>query len=293
MADISRKDIFQQAAKKIRQDFNELSTVPHNASKGSEAEEIVRKFLENHLPRRFAVGSGFIIDPTDVISKQTDIVIYDAFNCPIYRASESAAIFPSDNVAAVIEVKSRLTKKELQNAWENIQATKSLKKRITRAPGPPRSQTYGCIFAFNSDLSLNSISELYHDLMVEFGIGYHPDLILVLDKAVFTLTCYIPGVDSWNPAVLEGFGGSAGEGSHIAISYMEIGEESLDYFLRLLLVNLNIFRGVMDHPGFNWAATQAKGQANIRYITSFTTEKDPNKKKQKLMEYKEKARKIL
>lgn len=159
MTEVSRKDIFQRAARKIRQDFDELYSIPHNAVRGGEAEKIVRKFLENHLPRRFAVGSGFIIDPEDAISRQTDVIVYDAFNCPTYRAGEDSAIFPSDNVAAVIEVKSRLTNSELRKAWENIHKTKSLKKRFTNAPGPLRSQTLGCIFAFNSDLSLDSISE--------------------------------------------------------------------------------------------------------------------------------------
>jgi hypothetical protein len=110
MQQVTRQQIFAQAAKKLRQDFEELSTVPHAGLKGHEAEEIVRKFLKGHLPKRFDVGSGFVIDPGDNVSKQTDLIIYDALNCPVYRASENAAIIPSDNVASVIEVKSRLGK---------------------------------------------------------------------------------------------------------------------------------------------------------------------------------------
>lgn len=90
---------------------------------------MVRIFLKAHLPQRFDVGAGFIIDPLDNVSKQSDVVIYDAYNCPVYRASEEAAIFPSDNVAAVVEVKSRLTRERLHDAFQNIASTKSL--RIT------------------------------------------------------------------------------------------------------------------------------------------------------------------
>ena len=98
--DISRQSIFEKASAKLRQDFDELYSVPHSALKGSEAEKIIRNFLNNHLPKRFSAGAGFIIDPSDRISRQTDVVIYDAIHCPMYRASEDAAIFPSTNVAA-------------------------------------------------------------------------------------------------------------------------------------------------------------------------------------------------
>ena len=131
MARVTRKEVFAHAAKRLRQEFAELSTVPHNALKGSEAEELVRRFLREHIPKRFDVSSGFVIDPEDTVSRQTDIVVYDAFNCPVYRASENAGIFPSDNVAAVVEVKSRLTRERLREAFQNIAETKSLKKRGT------------------------------------------------------------------------------------------------------------------------------------------------------------------
>ena len=118
---ISRQSIFEKASAKLRQDFDELYSVPHSALKGAEAEKIIRSFLNNHLPKRFSAGSGFIIDPSDKISRQTDVVVYDAINCPVYRASEEAAIFPSTNVAAVVEVKSKLNKDELISAFNNIE----------------------------------------------------------------------------------------------------------------------------------------------------------------------------
>ena len=195
----SRKEIFAQAARKLRQDFRELSTVPHNALKGGEAEELVRRFLRSRLPQRFGVGAGFIIDQADGVSKQTDVVIYDAHNCPVYRASDTASIFPSNNVAAVVEVKSQLTTDELRRGFENIVAAKSLKKHGPPDDiGPLRTQTYGCIFAFDSKISLPKILDGYSGLTNEHGIGLHPDLILVLDRAVFSLACKAPFMPDWN-----------------------------------------------------------------------------------------------
>ena len=62
MPEVTRQNIFAQAARKLRQDFEELTTIPHNLLKGNEAEKLVRKFLKEHLRRRFDVGAGFIID---------------------------------------------------------------------------------------------------------------------------------------------------------------------------------------------------------------------------------------
>lgn len=285
MQKLTRQEILSQAAKKLRQDFDELLTVPHSALKGHEAEKLVRKFLADHLPKRFGVGSGFIIDQRDEISKQTDVVIYDAFNCPTYRVSDDAAIFPSDNVAAVIEVKSRLDKKELEDAFKNIQQTKALSK--TTPPDVPfyvKSQTLGCLFAFDSAISMDKVAEHYTSLIRKHGIGHHIDIIVVLDKGIITLSAKLRGF-SWNTAIIEGMGGPYAEGSHIGIGNNKLKEDSLDGFLLLLLANLIPFRGMTPHPGFNWQDTASKGEVKLTYLMSITTETDPILKKRKLKEY--------
>lgn len=288
MPDVTRKKIFELAAAKLRQDFSELSTIPHSGLKGGEAENLVRAFLAQHIPRRFGVGAGFVIDPQDKVSRQNDVIIYDELNCPVYRASEDAAIFPSDNVAAVVEVKSRLTKRELRDGFEKIADVKSLAKSAPPEGrgGPLRQQTMGCIFAFESEITLETVAQEYGQLVGEFGIGRHPDLVIVLDRGVLTLACKMRGLSEWGLVLfLEGFGGQAGEGSHLGLAVHEIGSESLDYFLRLLLACLVIFRPVVAHPGFQWATTPAQGQMKMLYLTSITTEEDPEIAQLKLKKY--------
>jgi hypothetical protein len=286
MSATSRKEIFTQAARKLRQDFEELVAVPHNAAKGGEAERLVRAFLSQRIPKRFDVGAGFIIDPRDAISRQSDVIIYDAINCPVYRASEEAGIYPSDNVAAVVEVKSRLTKDKLREAFENIHSTKSLCKTGEEAPGPLRTQTYAAIFAFNSDIAPDTISQTYSDLLTEFPLGAHPDLMLVLDRAVFSLACKPRGFSEWAPMSIEGFGGEAGEGTHVAIGYLAVKEEGLDIFFRLLLANLILFREHVPHPGFKWEdITGTSPEFHLRYLTSFTTATEVEERARRLRQY--------
>ena len=291
MQKVTRQQIFAQAAKKLRHDFDELSTVPHSGLKGHEAEGIVRKFLKGHLPKRFDVASGFVIDPGDNISRQTDLIIYDALNCPVYRASENAAIIPSDNVASVIEVKSRLDKDEMQDAFEKIQAIKGLSK--TKPPDLPfliTTQTFCCLFAFSAPVTLEKLSEHYVEFAKSYGIGRHVDVVLVLDKGIIMLAGKMPNLQGWAPMILEGFGGKAGEGAHIAAALIRSGEDSLDMFLRFLLGQLIHFRGMVGHPGFQWVKDGAPGDMLLTYMTSITLEKDPVLRDRKLRAYAEEVR---
>jgi hypothetical protein len=286
MPKVTRQTIFAQAARKLRQDFEELSVVPHRGLKGGEAEGLVKTFLREHLPKRFGVGSGFIIDGFDTVSRQTDVIIYDALNCPVYRASEDAAIFPSDNVAAVVEVKSRLDKDQLTHAFENILATKQLAK--TAPPDLPilmTSQTIGCLFAFDSAISLDKISEHYYTLVQKYGVGFHIDIILVLDQGTVTLWSKPQGFPSWGVYFHEGTGGQTTEGMHIALAVEELGVSSLDAFLRFLLTHLTFFRGMVDHPGFNWSSNPSYTGTRLRHLVTICKEEDPELRRQKIERY--------
>lgn len=287
MTPLSRNAIFQMAAQKLRQDFTALGVVPHSGLKGDEAAKLVRDFLNDHLPKRFAAGSGFIIDRRDSVSRQTDVVIYDAMNCPVYRASEAAGIFPADNVAAVVEVKSHLDHERLVEAAANIRAAKELAK--TAPPNLPflvQTQTLGCVFAFDS-VSIETLEKHYREVLIRDGLGHHIDLIVVLDRCVMSLAAQIKGTGDWAPMFFEGPGGPEAEGSHIAIGTQTLGEASLDGFLRRLLAQLTFFRGIVDHPGFEFPGVT---QMRVMYLTSITFEQDPEKKKQVLKRYADKVR---
>lgn len=287
----TRERIFEMAAKKLRQDFAELRTVPHAALRGGEAEDLLRRFLRDHIPRRFDVGAGFIIDPRDKVSRQTDVIIYDALNCPTYRASDTAAILPANNVAAVVEVKSKLDGVELLDAFDKIASVKSLAKARSRDTGQPKvDQTHGSVFAFESALTLDTIADRYIEWLRKQGLGYHADVICVLDRGILTTVAAPPGFPGWGALFLEGEGGGAAEGSHIGVGVHQLGDTTLDAYFRLLLANLTLFRNMVDHPGFGWSTHLPKGMIKVTYLTSLTQEKDPVKREEKLREYAAKAK---
>jgi len=84
------------------------------------------------------------------------------------------------------------------------------------------------------------------------GLGHHTDLILVLDRGILTTAIKPPG-DEWGAAFLDTLHGSkADEGLLVGAAVHEMGENSLDAFLRYLLLPLMHFRPVVPHPGFDW-----------------------------------------
>ncbi|MFY0581378.1 DUF6602 domain-containing protein [Cystobacter fuscus] len=288
MPTISRQAIFEQAARKLRQEFQELmGTVPHSGLKGSEAERLIRRFLNDHLPKRFHAGSGIIIDKFDNISRQTDVIVYDALNCPVYRASDEAAIIPNDNVAAIIEVKSRLDRTRLEEAAVNIAAAKKLAK--AQAPDLPifsLSSTFGCVFAFESATSLEALAESLREMMLSSTpLGEHIDLVVVLDKGLFGLHAKPRGQERWAPALFDGLGGANVEGTHLGLGVHPFGDKTLDGFLRLLLAHLTYFRGLVAQPGFQWSSLGGEKHFTLIHLAAITLEQDPVVRQQKLEQY--------
>jgi len=292
----TRADIFALAGRKLREDFQELQTVAHAGVKGGEAEDILKEFLSQHLPKRFSAGSGFIIDHKDNITGHNDVIIYDALNCPLYRASENAAIIPNENVAAVIEVKSSLDKAALLSAANKIMEAKSLLKTK-----PPSSvdifgnlinyETLGIVFAYDTPIAFDTIAEHYRECFQITGIGPHIDFVFILDKGMMSLGVDPSKTGEWGATIL--YATPPVEGLHIATTAMELGSETLNSFILLLLKHLQYFRHMVDHPGFNWSTERTGKKIRISYLTSVTGETDPNKREDILAQYREEARRLI
>src|SRR5206468_4172825 len=133
---------------------------------------------------------------------------------------ETAGIYPSDNVAAVVEVKSVLDKGKLREAHENIFAAKGLVKTAPAidAPGLVHTRTLGCVFAFESPLKLETLAMHLREFTAEAGLGQHIDYVAVLDRGVLSLACSFPGQTAFTPLQFSGAGGPLTEGAHFAVA---------------------------------------------------------------------------
>ena len=192
--DISADELIAAAGKKLRDDFDFIKkTNPHYAERGGEAEDILIKFLNDHLPKRYAATSGFVIDSSNDISKQVDVIVYDAINSPVFRKDERVMILPSDNVAVAIEVKTNLNKEELVDAAQKISRVKSLKKspisnvdqQVTMTEVVV-TKTTGIVFAYSSTTTLETLANNLADINKDIPFNEWIDEIIVLDKGLIT-----------------------------------------------------------------------------------------------------------
>lgn len=275
MPNPTRESIFGDASRRLRSEFDEIrNNVPHHGEAGGEGETILRNFLDSHLPGRFRTASGFIIDKTDVITGHTDVIIYDALNCPVYRTSERGMIIPNDNVAAVCEVKFNLTTTLLDSALDKIHEAKYLVKTPLQLQHQQGDQieTYGMIFAFECNLSFETIVNRWHAKLTEQNPLHRScSLIAILDRGIYVTFLKTPD-DMAAPVDLQGIS-PAPIGTKVGIGYLGCGQGTLDEMIRILLVHLTFFRHRIDHPGFEYGRY---GPSQVKVLGEYTSERHLN-----------------
>ena len=114
-----------------------IDDFPH-PSTGSYREKLLIDLVREHLPKKAAVGTGFVYFPVEntkevglgdtqttlladkLISPQCDILIYDPENyAPIFKDGDFVVLKP-ESVYAVIEVKSKLSVKTIKDSMQTL-----------------------------------------------------------------------------------------------------------------------------------------------------------------------------
>lgn len=107
--------------------------VSHGTSIGTVNEIALGSLLRSYVPKRFEIGSGFVLSDDDTLSKQVDILIYNAQDFPpLFREDDLVVICP-EALHAVIEIKTAEQRKFLEEALANIASSKKIKPDIFAA----------------------------------------------------------------------------------------------------------------------------------------------------------------
>ncbi len=177
-------------AKNLMAEFQEVTEpLEHNGVKGSLREEILTNCLKELLPQKYSVGSGIIVDADQTQSRQQDFFIYDAFDSPVFLKRSSYQVVPIESVYATVEVKSSLNKTELEKCVKNIQSVKKLKltpAQTLQWTPTKENQVMGMVFAYTSDISLETVIKNLNEFNREMKIPYEEqiNMICVLDKGI-------------------------------------------------------------------------------------------------------------
>jgi len=251
MADFKVNDLITAAGEKLRNDFNFLvKSNPHYGERATETENILIQFLNNHLPKRYAASTGFIIDNENNLSKQLDVIVYDAINSPVFRKDEKVMILPSDNAAIAIEVKSNLTKLELKDAVEKIKIVKKLKKTpISKVDQQITfleiaiTKTMGVVFAYKSAISLEAISTNLAEFNTGLAFSEWIDLIVVLDQGIVTYYVKSPmGMNIFGKISCMEANVSWPLPYYITIAIVHSKERTINEFFAYVMHHLTFFR---------------------------------------------------
>ena len=105
--------------------------IDHPTSKGDVSEAQWRKMLAKHLPQRYRVCKGQIVDSRGGISEQIDVIIHDAHYCPLFLDEEGTCFVPAESVYAVFEAKQELTAAYVQAAGRKAASVRRLFRTST------------------------------------------------------------------------------------------------------------------------------------------------------------------
>jgi hypothetical protein len=195
---------FCDVATDMQNEFNRLKrdAITNKTDEGEHLEHLLIRFLNTYLPKKLAVGRGYIMNGEGKTSLQQDVVVYDPNNYVLLKNTEGYQVFPVECVSATIEVKSTLTKKTLQDSDRNATSIKYLSGTqllVHRETGEIHDiQQYGSvvfssIFAFQSDSTLETCANNFKELCSG------ADFVFILDKG---LVCYVDNENKVNDGMV-------------------------------------------------------------------------------------------
>ncbi len=168
---------FEAAERHLLQQRELSAHAGHPNTKGSPREEFVREFLRGHVGTRLGIGTGEIIDPasrTGDRRHQIDVVIHrDEY--PRLALGGEVSVFLAESVVATIEVKSTLSKQELQRA---VIVARDI-KQLGRGSGfsglsagylPPGILCY--VVAYVGPAKMKTVRRWLEEIHAELGVDF-------------------------------------------------------------------------------------------------------------------------
>lgn len=194
-------EMLRKCISRIEADYDFSSIIDHSVSKGTFRELIIKKILRPFLPSAYGISGGEAFDVNGAISKQLDIVIYDAVYSYIAPYSDDFIYFPCESVYGNIEVKSRLDRQSFLEAVININSLKLLNRSAidTYHVNPIKelrinnmtwdiqatNEFFGVVFAYDS-VSSDSVMEYITDVVKEGKFPRYnlPNVIVLFKERV-------------------------------------------------------------------------------------------------------------
>jgi hypothetical protein len=134
------KELYAALEEKLKAQLQVSRLAHKNAeAKGNASEEVWIDLLAGHLPHRYQVGKGIVVDSKGAESNYIDIIIYDRQYTPLVFNEDGRMYIPAESVYGIIEAKQGLTREFIIYAGKKAQSVRKLHRTnapIMQAAGP-------------------------------------------------------------------------------------------------------------------------------------------------------------
>jgi hypothetical protein len=198
---LGKKHMLKSHVDAVEQSLIAISRIPantgHTLHKGTPREAFIKKFLQDHLSERVAIGTGEIIDANSRPNEprnQIDIVIYKR-DYPKLDFGGGISGFLAESVVATIEVKSLLDAATLKQSVETGRRLKGLTRNVITSFSsgyqPPSILSY--VVAYDGPASMQTVHGWFTGIHAELGISY-PTMPPTLNQRIAVASPAIEGV---------------------------------------------------------------------------------------------------
>jgi hypothetical protein len=185
------RDYFQDIADVMAGDKAASSVFPNTSDSGMTREDVLKRFLENHLPKRCEViKGGFIFDSLGNESTQIDLIVTTDLTLQFKQFEKSFNLI--EGCYAAISVKTMLDKHGLFDALNNIASVPQMPLNVPQlgfsiegVTKIVRNHPIGIIFAFegtNVETTVMNIDAFYNNSNIPQN--RRPKLIIVNNEYV-------------------------------------------------------------------------------------------------------------
>lgn len=123
----SLPELLQTISSEVERELaNARRLIGHEGEKGGASEAVWRALLRRHLPTRYQVDTGFVVDSRGAFSEQIDVIVFDRQYSPLVFELANRRIFPAESVYAVFEAKQSANARNIAAAQAKADSVKRL-----------------------------------------------------------------------------------------------------------------------------------------------------------------------
>lgn len=161
--------------------LEESKQIEHASTKGVLRERYLTDFLRSLLPPNLVVTGGFICDVLGNITPQIDLIVSDTLTIPSVAFTGDVALVPVEASLVGIEIKSRLTSKDLDQIRSQAKAIRSLRP-IAEVNADGSHVVLLFVFAFESEVSEARLDDWLKEIPELFGVCILNELFILKER---------------------------------------------------------------------------------------------------------------